>query len=250
MGMQYGYGPTGSGCGLLESGVLGIGRWELTELQCSRDAACSDHAHRRRTALPQQRVRIRRSRRPPSRPQDGRRGEDAARSHRSPVRARCHGHRDPRRVRRQRRDLLSLRAGRRGAVASRPVRRRARRRPQHAGHQRAAPLGSDQQKRTYPASPRPGHRRRLRACRRPARAATRSRWPLAPPRAATATSSTAASSGSRTATRPTSSSSSPTSIPMPATAASPRSSSSAARPASRSARRKTSSASAPAARAS
>ena len=97
--------------------AVGFGNWELTELQFSRDAACFDQPHRRRAALPQQRLRICRPRRPPARPSDGRRGEDAAQSDRAPVRAGRHGHRDPRRAWRQRRDVLPLGAGRRSAVA-------------------------------------------------------------------------------------------------------------------------------------
>ena len=124
--------------------------------------------------------------------------------------------------------LLPLGAGRRGALARRPVGRRARRRPEHAGHQRAAPLGQRRHQAALPAAARRRHRRRLRPVgsglrQRRVRADHARAW-----RTATASSSTAASSGSPTATKPTSSSSSPRSIRTPATAASPRSSSSAA----------------------
>ena len=47
--------------------------------------------------------------------------------------------------------LLPLGPGRRGAVARRPVGRRARRRPEHAGHQRAAALGQRRHQAALPA---------------------------------------------------------------------------------------------------
>ena len=58
-----------------------------------------------------------------------------------PLRSRRHGHRNPRRTWRCRRDVLPLGPGGRGAVAGRPVGWRVRRRAEHAGHQRAAALG-------------------------------------------------------------------------------------------------------------
>ena len=62
-------------------------------------------------------------------------------AHREAVRPRRDGHRDPRAARRRRRDVLPLGARGRGAVARRSVGRRARRRAEHARHQRAAALG-------------------------------------------------------------------------------------------------------------
>ena len=99
-----------------------------------------------------------------------------ARAHRQAVRPRRDGHRNSRELRRRRRQLLPLRPGRRGALAGRPVDRRAGRRAEHARHQRAAPLGQRRHQAPLPAEA-GGERRSARTrCRKPARAATRSRW--------------------------------------------------------------------------
>ena len=87
------------------------------------------------------------------------------RAHRQAVRARPHGHRDPRSARRRRRQLLPCRPGGRGAVAGRPLGRRAGRRAEHAGHQRAAALGQRRDEAALPAAARGVGRRRLRAVR-------------------------------------------------------------------------------------
>ena len=73
------------------------------------------------------------------------------------------------------RELLPCRPGGRGAVARRSLRRRARRRPEHAGHQRPAALGQRRHQAALPPEARRRYGRRLRACPRPAPAATRSR---------------------------------------------------------------------------
>ena len=100
-------------------------------------------------------------------------------AHRQAVRARRHGHRDPRKLRRRRRVVLPLGAGGRGAVARRSVDRRAGRRAEHARHQRLLRWGSDDIKRRY--LPTLASRRSApTACRKPARAATRSRCRRAP----------------------------------------------------------------------
>ena len=62
-----------------------------------------------------------------------------------------------------RRQLLPLRAGRRGAVPGRPVDRRPGRRPEHARRQRAAPLGHRRREAALPAGAGGQDGRRLRA---------------------------------------------------------------------------------------
>ena len=88
----------------------------------------------------------------------------------------------PEQLRRRRRHVLPLRPRGRSAVARRPLGRRARRRPEHAGHQRPPALGHrrDQAHATCPSSPRAPSAPT--ACRRPAPAATRSRSRRAPSR--------------------------------------------------------------------
>ena len=215
-----------------------------------RSRPAADRARRGRAHLPRQRPRLRRRADPAAGPRDGRAGEDPAVARRRAVRARRHGHRGPRALRRRRRPVLPLGPRGRGALPRRPVGRRPGRRPEHAGHQRAAALGHRRHPPALPAGTRHHDGRGLCAVGSRLRQRCLRVDDPAPGWTATATSSPAASSGSPTPTRPTSSSSLPRSTRRPATAASPRSSSSAASPASPSARRKTSSASAPAAPAS
>ena len=71
--------------------------------------------------------------------------------------------------------VLPLRARGRGAVARRSVDRRAGRRAEHARHQRAAALGQRRHQAALPAAAGRAAPSAPTACRRPARAATRSR---------------------------------------------------------------------------
>ena len=82
----------------------------------------------------------------------------------------------PERLRRRRRQLLPRGARRRGALARRPVGRRARRRAEHAGHQRPAALGHRRAEAALPAAARGRRPSAPTRCPRPARAATPSRW--------------------------------------------------------------------------
>ena len=77
----------------------------------------------------------------PAGPGDGRAGGVSGRPRAKALRARRDGHRDARAPRRQRRHLLPRGPGGRGAGARGRVGRRARGRPEHAGHQRAHALG-------------------------------------------------------------------------------------------------------------
>ena len=86
--------------------------------------------------------------------------------------------------------LLPRRARRRGTVARRSVDRRARGRAEHARHQRAAPLGQRRAEGAAPAATGLDDASAPTPCRRPARAATRSRCRRA--RAETATASCSA----------------------------------------------------------
>ena len=146
----------------------------------SRKSAAADPPDRGRNPVPGQRPGVCGAGNPAARPRNGRSGQDAAQPHRPAVRAGRDGHRDSRRARRRRRHLLPCRPRRRGAVRRRSVGRRARRRAEHAGHQRAAALGLRRRsKRNTCRSSRRGPSAPTR-CRRPARAATRSRSPRAP----------------------------------------------------------------------
>ena len=127
------------------------------------------------------------------------------------VRPRRDGHRDSRELRRRRRVVLPLRAGRRGALARRSVDRRAGRRPEHARDQRACCAGAAT---TSSAAICPSWRRRTIGAYCLSEAGSGSdAFALTTRAAGTAgrlRASPAASSGSPTATKPTSSSSSPT----------------------------------------
>ena len=108
-----------------------------------------------------QRVRVRRSRDSAARSRNGRAGADSTRADRQAVRARGYGDRGTRKRRRRRRRLLSRRAGGRVALARRSVGRRPRRRPEHACHQRAPPLGVGRPQASIPSTARLDSGRRV-----------------------------------------------------------------------------------------
>ena len=183
---------------------------------------------------------------PAARPRDGRARQDSAGAHRQAVRARRHGHRDSR-------ERTAAPAARffHAVLAVEELSRVDPSVGVLVDVQNTLVInallrwGSDDIKRALAAAARGAAPSAPTRCRRPARAATRSRcrrarvedgdgYVLDGPQAL----------DHQRATKPTSSSCSRPSIPRPATAASRRSSSSAARRASPSARRKTSSASA------
>ena len=118
---------------------------------------------RGRAAVPRQRAGVRPRRDRAARARDGRAREAAADADRQAVRPGRHGHRDSRGVRRRRRHVLPRGARRRGALAGGPLGRRARRRAEHAGRERAQPLGQRRAEGALPATARLPCRRRLRA---------------------------------------------------------------------------------------
>ena len=125
----------------------------------------ADRAFRGRTALPRQRLRVRRPRDPAARPRDGRAGaRSRRRSSTSCSTSASWASRSRRRSAAAARRFFHCRARRRGAVARRPVGRRAGRRPEHAGRSTrccaGAPTTSEQR---YLPAARRRHGRRLRA---------------------------------------------------------------------------------------
>ena len=182
-----------------------------------------------RAAVPRQRVRVRRPRGPAARPRDGRAGADPARrSSTSCSTSASWASRSPRRSAAPARRFFHAVLAVEALSRVDPVDRRARRRAEHARHQRAAPLGQRRRQAPLPAARSRQPRSAPTRCRRPAR---QRRLRLAT-RAADARRRLGAhrpqALDHQRGTKPICSSSSPTRTPTPAIAASPRSSSSAA----------------------
>ena len=135
---------------------------------------------RRRGDVPRPGPPVRGGARPAPGLQDGQGGADPAGHHRRVLRARDHGRRDPRPVRRRRRHLLHVHPGGGGAGPRGRLGGGAGRRAEHAGEQRAPALG--QRRAEGAVLPEAGLRSGSAPTRSPRRdrAPTPSRWPAAP----------------------------------------------------------------------